>query len=130
MRPSTKDKPAVDHESDERSGRPGPWFAIFIGPLAWAADFALSLGLTPRACIVQSTALLLVFTAIALGAALAGLLVAISRWRELPSSTRRPGASRADPRRFLALSGIAVSGGFLVAILAAAIPRLLMNPCI
>lgn len=104
------------------------WFAIFVGPMAWAADFGLSYGLTHWACAANASRLLLAFSALAFALAMAGLLAALRAHRELPSSTGTAGA--ADPRRFLSISGIVLSGGSLLLIIAAAIPRLMVNMCI
>lgn len=104
------------------------WFAIFIGPTAWAADFGLSYGLTQWACAANSSRLLLVLSALALALTFGGLLAALRAQRELQSST---GIARAaDPSRFLAISGIVLSSGSLLLIIAAAIPRLMVNLCI
>lgn len=113
----------------ERQGRLALWFAVFVGPLAWAVDYALSYSLTQRACAAQSADFLLVFSAIAFAAAVAGLLTALRLNRKLPPTERNSHGRRADPTRFLVLSGIALSTGFLLAILAAAIPRLIIDPC-
>lgn len=104
------------------------WFAIFVGPMAWAADFGLSYGLTQWACAAGSSRLLLVFSALALAAALAGVFAALRAHRGLSSSTGI--ASAADPSRFLAISGIVLSSGSLLPIVAAAIPRFMVNLCI
>ena len=106
------------------------WFAVFVGPFAWAADSALGVVLTQRACTAQTATFLLVFSAIALGLAFAGLVTALRANRQLRSSARNVGGSRADPSRFLALSAIALSAGFLLAIIAAAIPRFMIDPCV
>ena len=100
-----------------------PWFAVFVGPLSWAADFALSFSLTRQACAAHSSGSLLLFSAVAFGATLAGLMVAVRARRKLR-------AAAPDVERFLATAGIASSGGFLLAIAAAAIPRLIVDPCI
>ena len=113
----------------EQQGRARSWFAIFVGPLTWSADFLLSFVLTRHACTVQSALLLLVFSALAFGATLAGLLVAVRATRELPPSSNADGA-RADSTRFMATAGIAVSSVFLLAIVAAAIPRFVIDPCV
>ena len=113
----------------EHHGRARLWFAIFVGPLTWSADFALSYALTQHACTAQSAGLLLVFSALAFGATLAGLLAAVRATRELPPSGKA-GATRTHPTRLMAHSGVAVSGGFLLVIIAAAIPRLLIDPCV
>ena len=113
----------------EQQSRARIWFAIFVGPLTWSTDFLLSFVLTRHACTIQSAGFLLVFSALAFGATLAGLLVAVRARRELRPSGNVDGA-RADPTRFMGIAGIAVSGGFLLAIVAAAIPRLVIDPCI
>jgi hypothetical protein len=111
--------------TDEVRDRKWLWFAIFVGPLAWSMDFALSYGLTGRACTVQSAGLLLVFSALALGATVTGLLAAVRATRQLERAD-----TAAEPARFMAISGVVISGGFLLAIMAAALPRLMVHPCV
>ena len=111
--------PRATHPSRRRI-----WFAVFVGPLAWSADFALSYAMTSYACSVQSTALLLAFSTVAFGASLAGLVVALRARRDTVDS------GSATTGGFLAIAGVVSSTGFLVAIVAAAIPRLLMHPCL
>lgn len=124
MGSSSRVQPRSEHQS-----RLSLWFTIFVGPLAWATDSALSYSLTQQACAAQSSGFLLVFSAIAFGATMTGLLVAVRAKRTLPPRARDTDATRADPTRFLVLSGIALGAGFLLAILAAAIPRLTLDPC-
>ena len=122
-------RPATTAVQDERhdQDRTWLWFAVFVGPLAWSADFGISYALTGRACSVQSAALLLLFSAVAFAVTLWGLVTAVRAIRELPQTA--DAGIRADPTRFMALSGIDLSGGFLLAIVAAAIPRLMVHPC-
>jgi hypothetical protein len=99
-----------------------------VGPLTWSVDFALTYVLTGYACTARSAGLLLIISALAFGATLTGLVVALRATRERPASGNVDGI-RADPTRFMAIAGVAVSGGFLLAIIAAAMPRLLIDPC-
>lgn len=127
----------VDVKSSHRSASHGAahpdrrwlWFAIFVGPLSWSADFALSYGLTGRACTSESAGFLLIFSGLAIGATLTGLAAAVRASRGLPRPVDDTSAG-GEPTRFMVASGIAISGGFLLAILAAAIPRLMVPPCV
>lgn len=123
MKPSRRGEPGL-----ERRQLP-LWFSVFIGPLAWAADFAIANGLTQRACAAGVSGFLFAFSAMASAAAFAGLFVALRARRTLAPPARATKARRADPSRFLALSGIVLSAGFLLAILASALPRLVVDPC-
>ena len=123
MGPTTRTEPEYPH-------RIRLWFAVFVGPFAWAADSALGVVLTQRACTAQTAGFLLVFSVVALGLTFAGLVIALRADRQLRSSARNVGGRGADPGRFLALSAIALSAGFLLAIVAAAIPRFMIDPCI
>lgn len=105
------------------------WFAIFVGPFSWSADFALSYGFTGRACTAQSAAPLLVFSTLAIAATLIGLVAAMRASRNLPPADD-DATARGDPTRFMAAAGIAVSGGFLLPLVAAALPRLMVHPCV
>lgn len=116
-------------QEPEHQDRTSLWLAIFVGPLTWSVDFALTYALTGRACTVQSASLLLVFSVVAFAATLAGLVTAVRATRAL-APPGDAGWTRGDPTRFMAVAGIAVSGSFLLVILAAAIPRLMVRPCV
>lgn len=125
MAPRTEINPGAQHQRRKRL-----WFALLIGPSAWALDSALSYLLTQRACGVQSPALLLVFSAFAVTFTIAGLVMALRAKRALPPPHAASGTTNVDPTRFLVLSAIALNAAFLLAIIAAALPRFIVDPCI
>ena len=108
------------------------WFAVLAGPLAWATDDAVALTLTRRVCATHGAGLLLVSSAVALAVAATGLVVAVRLAKQDRQRSGQNGVSmqRTDLGRFVTLSGIAASGGFMLVIVAAALPRLLIDPCI
>lgn len=125
MAPRTETNPGAQHQARTRL-----WFALFTGPSAWALDSAVAYLLTQRACAVQSPALLLVFSALAVTLTIAGLVVALRAKHALPPRHAASGATHVAPTRFLVLSAVALNAGFLLAIIAAALPRLIIDPCI
>ena len=122
-------RPGTPSEGERRRRR-WLWLALFVGPFAWSTDFALSYGLTPRACTAQSAVLLLVFSAVALLAAATGLVVALRARREIQTAGGDTGTIQADARPFVVTGALVTSTGFILVIVAGAIPRLVLNPCI
>ena len=87
---------------------------VMLAPMAWFASLAVNFALAPLACAGHGQALLILFSAVALGLALTGGLLA---W------TQR------DYHRRLAISAAAISVLFTVVIAAQAIPNLMLSGC-
>lgn len=119
------------------------WVGCFAGPFAFAADEAASYSLAPTACAAGAKLPLHLVALAAFVVALAGLGAARRAWRRLrepagttaptpdPDPARHPTADpTADPapgrRRFMALSGLLLSAGFALAIVALEIPNLVL----
>jgi hypothetical protein len=96
------------------------WTAILGGPLTWLILLQTDYALAYPACADRSNVWLLVPAGIAIVAA---VILAAASWRWY----RRPD----DPpaRALLGAVGVAMSVGFLVLILATAIPPLILHPC-
>jgi hypothetical protein len=109
------------------------WVGCFAGPFAFAVDEAASYALAPTACAAGAK---LPLHLVALGAfvvALAGLGAARRAWRRLrepAGPVDAPVDPAMDPapgrRRFMALSGLILSAGFALAIVALEIPNLVL----
>ncbi len=131
----------------ERSDAPPPslgqlWFALWAGPLAWAAQGLLGWWIGGSACangtpgtsvwhlsIGGLQVLVGVISVIAILIALAGLVIG---YRSYQRSTPQPdlsdirGRGRVD---FMAASGLLVSSIFVIATVWAGLTSVLVNPC-
>jgi len=85
---------------------------IFAGPVAWAIDLELRFALVTYVCANHAAWIMWLITLLALGAALAGVLLS---WRV--------------PQRFLSLTGMLTSGMFALAIIAMSIPDIFLRAC-
>lgn len=117
-----------------------PWFHLLGGAILWSAHFLAIYGLVEFACRVKPPVFgpdviswsILVLTLVAtLAAAYVGW-AAYQTWRHLQESqeTDEPGIWRLESRRFMALSGIALSALFSLVILLGGLPALVLGPCV
>jgi hypothetical protein len=103
------------------------WIAVLGPPLVWFADLTIGYPLVYLACESGAMWPLYALTAIdlLLVAALGWLARRCLREAHLPRGEGRP----ADSRLFLARMGLLSSALFFLAIVAFAIPRLMLRPC-
>jgi hypothetical protein len=104
------------------------WWAILIGPAAWALDQGISYAIEQHACSTGHFYVLHVATVVFIVLALTGALVG---WRQLAKHQggAEEGGSVRDRRWFMALLGILLSVEFAVVILAMMVPKLILSPC-
>lgn len=109
----------------------GPFLVVvgvLGGPLAWLAHLLLSYGLIPIACILDSTLILHLITAVtAVLALLAG--VAAWRYRSIINEQRATAEEPPGMNRFWAQVGIGSGLLFFAVILAEGLPNFFINPC-
>jgi hypothetical protein len=106
------------------------WYGVLVGPFAWALDLEASYMMVQTACDSRQPLLLHLASLVTLLACLAGLLVSWRAWTRLAgeegSSTSR-GTPTGSRQRFMAASGIVLSIGFSLVIVATEIPNLLLS---
>lgn len=104
------------------------WWAILIGPAAWALDQGISYAIDQHACSTGHFYVLHVAT-ICFG--LLGLSGAAIGWRQLSRHRggNEEGGSTRDRSWFMALLGILLSIEFTIVILAMAVPKIILSPC-
>jgi len=105
------------------------WAGVFAGPAAWALDETVSYSLAPTACAAGAKLPLHLASVAAFLLALLGLLTAAAAWRRVGGGgeAEGPGASPIlGRRRFMALSGIVLSAGCALSIVALEIPNLVL----
>jgi hypothetical protein len=95
--------------------------AALASPVIWFASHGVQFALAPLTCTWQSNVILWLATALALLLDAASGYIAWNQWQ-------RSGSAASIPP-WLATSGVALSAGFFLVILAQAIPALMLPGC-
>jgi 4-amino-4-deoxy-L-arabinose transferase-like glycosyltransferase len=105
------------------------WAGVLMGPIGWAFDEGLSYALTQHACSTGHFFVLHVITVCCLVFALAGFFIARHQM-SVAESGQIAHCSTRDRSWWMARLGIASSLGFSLVIVALAVPKLLLSPCV
>lgn len=102
------------------------WFAMLSAPTAWALQLTVAYGIVATGCERHADyePLVHLTSATAFALALAGLLVALFELAGLPAAARSTPGQRA---RWMAFTGVLLSGLFLVLIVFGELPVLLLE---
>lgn len=126
---------------DRVFGVPALWYAVLAGPIGWTLHLLITYGLVEVACNtsllqfavagVPGVVVLVVIATVLTAAPIAyALLVAYRRWRIQREAQDERGYGEEDRAGgFMAVSGIMLSGLFLVATLLEGAPVLVLRPC-
>jgi hypothetical protein len=93
---------------------------ILGSPIVWFANYETQFALSPLACAWNSNAILLIVAAVALLLVAGSGVAAWFRWQTLPENSMPRG---------IAMSGMILSGSFLIVIVAQAIPDVMLGGC-
>lgn len=121
---------------DERSWFSRPpgllllWTGMLAGPIAWALDLTISYALVPWTCGSQHTAVLHLLTVGALLVTAGGAAASWTALQRAPEQTTREGSRAMDRGRFMAVLGLLTSASFALAMIANAVPRVLLDACL
>lgn len=138
---------APDHPAPRQHlvALPALWFGLFGAPAAWSAQLISNYAILGHFCYPRDTplasptfggvrALSIVISAILFLVGVAALLVALRSWsrtRYRRGNEHHEVAEIGEGRtRFMAMSGILVSGVFIYALLMAGIPAIAMPVCL
>lgn len=102
------------------------WAGILVAPAAFAANLQLGYLLVHPACLRNDLTALHVVQVLCLAVALGGGLIAR---RALRTDRAGEAGERRDRSRFLAGLGVWTSALFALAIVAQAVPSLVLHPC-
>jgi hypothetical protein len=116
------------------------WFGVLAGPTAWGAHLLAGYALVSLRCtfglfdarLLGFSVLdyaLFVLTVLTVALTVAGAVVAHRRWRRFGGGGLLDRDRTQPPGRFMALTGLASSAVFLLAIVLQAIPFLVLRPC-
>ncbi len=107
------------------------WAMLACGPIALALDLAVSYPAVRRECITGQHWMVHLITAGAWAFSVAGVLFARHALRtQFPSDAWRAGPRTIDRSYFLTYLGLGLSLGFTIVVLAIAIPKLVIGPCL
>jgi hypothetical protein len=105
------------------------WAAVLAGPTAWAIDLVLSYSLVQWTCGGGPPVVLHLVSLFALALIAGG---AFAAWRALqvaPGGAPDDGSEPDQRGRFMALLGLTMCALFAVVVIAAAIPRWVLDAC-
>jgi len=105
------------------------WASILAGPIVWLISFQANFALVPWACIFQAKLTLYLVSVFALLACAASGWVAWREWRALGTELDFEGSGELPRSRMMALSGVVLSTGFFLVVLAQAIPEVILRDC-
>jgi hypothetical protein len=104
------------------------WMGILGGPVAWACDEVIGYVATQHECSTGHRFLLHLLTIAALLVPGAGFLASWDSFQSPPSAEKATDIA-IHRRRFMAKAGMLMSVGFLLVIIATAIPKWILSPC-
>jgi hypothetical protein len=104
------------------------WTSILAGPIAWACDLEISYALVHWTCATQRTPMLHLITLGALLVTVSGMAMAWMALQQTREFSSDGGEERARAR-FMAILGLSSGFLFACAIVAAAIPRWVLDAC-
>jgi hypothetical protein len=105
------------------------WLGLLAGPVAWAVDLTASYSLVKWTCGSQHTSVLHLIDFAAVIVIAAGAWASWTALRAAPGAARLDGGAPFDRGRFMAILGLVVCALFLAAIVAAEVPRLVLDAC-
>jgi len=123
----------VSEPAEGEFNQPGGIFALWAGfliaPLAFLLNLQTSYMLVPFACSTGQVFWLHVASAGALVLALFGASIALRNWQRTGRGWQSEGGSAAARSRFMAITGLLMSGLFSLIILAQWIADFIIDPC-
>src|SRR5690348_13255577 len=120
----------ITEEAKPAGGSVGLWAGILGAPTAWAAELQVSYAFVPWTCLHGHHWVLHLFTAIFVAISILCGILCFSEWRHVGGGSAEGSAGGPIERtRFLALTGLMVSGMFTLLILAQGTASFFLNPC-
>jgi hypothetical protein len=105
------------------------WIGILGGPIAWLLYLQVSYMLTPSACTAGNKNVLAIAMVVALIATLAITFVSWRAWHASGATSVTDEGGVLGRSRFMALSGLGISGLSVLLVVASAIPIFILEAC-
>ena len=116
--------------NDVKGGGAGAlWYSWLVPPLTFGADLLLSYALVPHACSTGHFYVLHLVTIVALFITASAGFFAWREYLRIPAKADDEGGSPLDRAHFMAVFGMVWAAGYIVVIIANAVPRLMISPC-
>jgi hypothetical protein len=106
------------------------WLGLLAGPTAWALDLLISYAAVKWTCSSQHTAALHLITVGALLITAGGAAASWTVFQRTPEPSHADGPRPVDRGKFMAMLGLLVSAMFALAMIANAVPRVLLDACL
>jgi hypothetical protein len=106
------------------------WLGLLAGPTAWALDLLVSYAAVKWTCSSQHTAALHLITVGALLITAGGAAASWTAFQRTPEPSHEDGPRPVDRGKFMAMLGLLVSAMFALAMIANAVPRMLLDACL
>lgn len=107
------------------------WAMLACGPLAWALDLAVSYPAVRHACVTGEHWILHLVTGGAWAFSVAGVLFARHALKtQFPADALRSGPRVIDRSYFLTWLALGLCMGFTIVVLAIAVPKWVIGPCL
>jgi len=105
------------------------WTGILAGPTAWALAHTIDYTIVRLTCSTGRVAVLLGVVPVALAIVAGGAVAAFHAWRDTANDGPTDGDQPRQRARFMALLGLITCAFFALAIVAEAIPPLVLDAC-
>jgi len=105
------------------------WSGITAGPIAWAIELTVSYAIVKRVCASRNDVVLHLITILSLAIVAGGGLLSGNAYQRTAQDRPTDGSSPRQRARFMAILGLALSGFFLVVIIASALPNWVIDAC-
>ncbi|MBV9267590.1 MAG: hypothetical protein JO061_15590 [Acidobacteriaceae bacterium] len=105
------------------------WIVVLTGPIVWLCSFEAIFALAPWACTFQSK---LALYLVSLAAVIFCCASGVYSWRllkEFGQEWDMEGAGAVPRGRAMAVAGLVLSAGFLIVVIAQAIPEIMLGAC-
>jgi len=105
------------------------WLGLLLAPAAFLTNLEVAYAVVPHACSAGSRLLVHAVHAVCLLIAVAGVLIALKRWRLNGETWPGDAGGRVSRSRFMSGVGLLLSLFISLVILAQWIPSFVLNPC-
>jgi hypothetical protein len=102
--------------------------AVFAGPIVWFLDLQIAYMLVYHACHTRNLAPLYVETILAMALVAGGISLSWRLLSRFPDADQHGGQPE-DRARVMAFAGLGLGVLFFVVLIAAAVPRFVLDPC-
>jgi hypothetical protein len=126
----------IQTPADERSWFSGGhgvallWIGLLAAPVAWALDLLSSYAAVKWTCSSQHTSALHLITLGALLITAGGAAASWTAFQRTPEPSSEDGPRPVDRGKFMAMLGLLSSAMFALAMIANAVPRVLLDACL